>query len=335
MLNPKKVQSTTSVPEWTALMLVGAAFIWGATFIAGRHLAVNTPPLLSAFLRFLIASLVMYFFLPTKPSQHSLSANHKLLIFLLGLIGIFFYNVCFFSSFQFISASRSSLIVAMSPAGIGLASFIFLNERIGITQWLGIVFSLVGVATIIISKDPTALAMGANTWKGDSFIMGCVASWVTYTMISKRIIAAIGIINSLFYSLVVGTVLLGAAALITGQANLTAILQLSYLDWLSLLFLGVLSSALSCLWYYKGIEQIGATQASVYISLVPVFGVSLGMLLLNEPITLLMVIGGIKVILGVYLCNWRATNLSRDTLSEKEESWGGASSRQAVANQSD
>lgn len=97
--------------------------------------------------------------------------------------------------------------------------------------------------------------------------------------------------------------LLGGAALTTGQANLTTILQLSYLEWLSLFFLGIFGSALAYVWYYKGIEQIGATQAGVYIALVPVFGVGLGLFLLNEPITLPMVIGGITVILGVYFCN--------------------------------
>lgn len=175
MVNSKK-NVTTDAPKWISLMLVGVAFIWGGTFIAGRYLAIDTPPLLSAFLRFLIASLVLYFFLPTKHNKCSLSAKNKLLIFLLGFTGIFCYNICFFYGFQFISASRGSLIVAINPAGIGLTSFIFLHERIGLTKWLGILLSLIGVVTIIISKDPAALTMGENTWKGDLLILGCVTS---------------------------------------------------------------------------------------------------------------------------------------------------------------
>jgi drug/metabolite transporter (DMT)-like permease len=304
MINFKNKKSMKESVLLTSLMLVGVAFIWGGTFIAGRHLSVNTPPLLSASIRFLIASVTLSFFLPNKQNKSLLNKNTKIRIFFLGLTGIFFYNICFFYGFQFISASRGSLIVALNPAGIGLVSFIFLHEQIRPIKWLGIMLSLIGVFIIVISKDPTALSMDVNTWKGDLFLLGCVACWVTYSVASKRVISEIGTIHSVFYSLVVGTILLGVTALSTNQANLVNILELSYSQWFSLLFLGVFGSALAYVWYYKGIEKIGATQAGVYIALVPVFGIILGMLLLKEPITLPMIIGGIIVILGVYFCNW-------------------------------
>ncbi|MEH1906836.1 EamA family transporter [Nostoc sp.] len=74
---------------------------------------------------------------------------------------------------------------------------------------------------------------------------------------------------------------------------------------LSLSFLGILGSALAYVWYYKGkgIEKVGATRTGVYITLVPLFAVILGRIILHEPITIIMMIGGLSVLAGIVLCN--------------------------------
>lgn len=45
------------------LMMIAVALIWGGTFIAGRQLPLEIPPLVSAFFRFFIACIVLVFFL--------------------------------------------------------------------------------------------------------------------------------------------------------------------------------------------------------------------------------------------------------------------------------
>jgi drug/metabolite transporter (DMT)-like permease len=61
--NDKK---NTFVPTPTTLSLIGVAAIWGGTFIAGRQLADSSPPILSAFLRFAIASIALALCLPRQ-----------------------------------------------------------------------------------------------------------------------------------------------------------------------------------------------------------------------------------------------------------------------------
>ena len=56
----------------------------------------------------------------------------------LGCFGIFFYNLCFFYGLHYINASRASLIVALNPAVIGVASWWLFKERLGAAKWLGI-----------------------------------------------------------------------------------------------------------------------------------------------------------------------------------------------------
>ncbi|MFM9264498.1 DMT family transporter [Tychonema sp. BBK16] len=296
-----KYTKNTLIPPTTTLSLIGVAIIWGGTFIAGRQLADSSPPLLSAFIRFFIASIVLAFCLP--PQQKNLNVAQKIRVLFLGTFGIFLYNICFFYGLQHISASRASLIVSINPAVIALSAFLFMQEKLSPMKLAGIAACLIGASAIILNKDPSAIIANSTTWKGDLLILGCVISWVTYSVFSRPLIREIGSINAVFYSVLTGTILLFFAVLINGDLTLKNLLNLGIVQIICLFFLGIFGSALAYVWYYKGIEKIGATRAGVYIALVPLFAVIFGQVILHEPINIIMIIGGLLVLIGIVLCN--------------------------------
>jgi drug/metabolite transporter (DMT)-like permease len=297
----QKDKKNTLMPTTTTLSLIGVAAIWGGTFIAGRQLADSSPPLLSAFIRFFIASIALALCLPRK--EKNLDVAQKFRVIFLGLFGIFFYNICFFYGLQYISASRASLIVSINPAVIALSAFLFMHEKLSPVKLAGIAACLIGASTIILSKDPAALVTNPVTWKGDLLILGCVISWVIYSVFSRPLIKQIGSINAVFYSVLTGTIMLLFAVLIKGDLTIKNLLNLGIVQVICLFFLGGFGSALAYVLYYKGIEKIGATRAGVYIALVPLFGVTFGQVILHEPINIIMIIGGLLVLMGIVLCN--------------------------------
>ena len=206
------------VPTPTTLSLIGVAGIWGGTFIAGRQLADSSPPLLSAFLQFLIASIALALCLPRQ--KITLNRAQKNRVFLLGLFGIFFYNICFFYGLQYISASRASLIVSINPAIIALTAFLFMDEKLSLVKQVGIAACLIGAFTIIISKDPAAITTNSTTWKRDLLILGCVVSWVTYSIFSRPLIRELGSIHAVFYSVLTGTIMLFFTVLIKRRVEI-------------------------------------------------------------------------------------------------------------------
>jgi drug/metabolite transporter (DMT)-like permease len=56
-------------------------------------------------------------------------------------------------------------------------------------------------------------------------------------------------------------------------------------------------------WYYEGIKKIGPTKAGLFINVVPLSAVVLAFFLLNEPLTLSLLIGTVLVSTGIYLTN--------------------------------
>lgn len=288
----------------TYMKLAAVTMIWGGTFVAGRYLSGTLDPVLAASLRFALASLALLVFLGlariplVRPNPRQL-----LQLAMLGFFGIFFYNLCFFYGLQFINASRASLIVALNPAVIGLASWWLFKERLGASKVAGIVLCLAGAALVIISRNPQVLSEATNTWRGDLLIFGCVVGWGIYSLFSRGLNQSLGPLQMVTWSILLGTLMLTVTTLMMGRFTLEAMGRVHLAQGLSLMYLGVLGSALAYIGYYDGIRRIGATRSGVFIALNPLTAVICGALLLDEPLSLPMLAGGAVILLGVYLCN--------------------------------
>jgi drug/metabolite transporter (DMT)-like permease len=286
------------------LKLAAVTMIWGGTFVAGRFLANSLSPLFAASLRFLLASVALLLFLLlarvplVQPSWRQWAQ-----LALLGFFGIFFYNLCFFYGLHYINASRASLIVALNPAVIGLASWLLFKERLSRAKVLGIAICITGAGMVIVSRNPQLLAANADAWIGDLLIFGCVLSWGIYSLFSKELNQTLGPVQTVTYSILLGTAMLWITSALRGELNVDALISLGPQQWLSLMYLGVLGSALAYIGYYDGIRKIGATRSGVFIALNPLTAVILGALLLGEQLTLAMCLGGGLILAGIYLCN--------------------------------
>lgn len=298
----QRVPIASDLPVYLKLSMV--TMVWGGTFVAGRILSGVLEPLLAASLRFSLASLALLLFLGlariplARPTM-----KQALQLATLGFFGIFFYNLCFFYGLQYIHASRASLIVALNPAVIGLASWWMFKERLGRSKVLGIALCIGGAGLVIVSRDPSSLQSAAQGWMGDLLISGCVLGWGIYSLFSKGLNESLGPLQTVTWSILLGAVMLWAVCMAGGEAHLEPLRGLDTRQWLSLLFLGVLGSALAYIAWYDGIRRIGATRCGVFIALNPLIAVLLGALLLGERLTAPMWMGGGLILAGIFLCN--------------------------------
>lgn len=288
----------------TYFKLAAVTMIWGGTFVAGRYLAADVNPLLAASLRFLLASLALLLFMALARVRLVRPTSGQLLqLAVLGFFGIFFYNLCFFYGLQYINASRASLIVALNPAVIGLASWLLFKERLGPFKWLGIMLCIGGAGWVIANRNPQWFQGSASAWIGDMLIFGCVAGWGVYSLCSRSLNQSLGPLQTVTWSILLGTLMLVFTTAVTGHVRLGELVAIHLPQLLSLVYLGVLGSALAYIGYYDAIRRIGATRAGVFIALNPLTAVICGALLLDEPLTAPMYAGGAVILLGIYLCN--------------------------------
>jgi drug/metabolite transporter (DMT)-like permease len=285
----------------TYLSLVLTTLFWGGTFIAGRALASTVPPATAAFFRFAIASVALLFLCRLIDGRLTLPPPRLWFsLFLLGLTGVFSYNICFFNGLHYIEAGRASLIIALNPLAITLFASLLLKEPLSVRQFIGIIVSLVGALFVISNGHPFAIFSG-GFGKGELAILGCVASWATYSLIGRTVLTTMTPLSAVFYSSMIGCLLLVPPAL--NEGSLLAATTYSLKTTANLAFLGLCGTAIGFSLYYQAIRKIGATRSGVFINLVPFFAIILSWLILGEAVKPVVLSGGLLVLTGVTLTN--------------------------------
>jgi len=283
------------------LKLFLTAVLWGGTFVAGRIAAQDMGPAAGSFLRFAVASLLLIAMTWQVEGRLPLPARRQLLpLFLLGLTGVAAYNIFFFLGLKLIPASRASLIVASNPVFIALGAALLFKERLTAARAAGIALCLTG-AVIVISRGDISGLLGAGIGAGETFILGCIVSWVSYSLIGRGVLKEVSPLVAVAYACLIGTIILAAPAFAEGM--IPALPGYSLTSWAAILFLGLLGSAVAFIWYYEGIKALGPTRAAVFINFVPVSGVLLGWLILDETVNLSLLFGAVLVISGAWLTN--------------------------------
>jgi drug/metabolite transporter (DMT)-like permease len=282
----------------TYIKLLLMALCWGGTFIAGRVLAQSVGPFSGAFLRFAVASLCLSaIMLRHERALPRPSARDILILLIMGLTGIFAYNVLFLKGLKLIEAGRASVIIACNPIFIALMSAVFFQERLNGLKMTGIVVSVSGAVTVICRGDWSILFSAGFGW-GELYIFGCVASWVAYSLLGKAVMSSLSPLTAVTYSSVAGTVCLFPAALMEDLSRAAAYPPDA---WVSIFYLGFFGTVLGFIWYYQGIQRIGPVRAGLFINFVPVFALLLAFLILKESVTLYLLIGACLVSSGVVL----------------------------------
>jgi len=282
------------------LKLLLTAIFWGGTFVAGRSLAQNVGPFSAAFFRFAVASVFLVFLTWKIEGKLPITKGSQIFsILLLGLTGVFCYNLFFFKGLKLIEAGRAAIIIANNPILIALFSAVFFKEKLNAVKIAGIVISVSG-AMVAISRGNLAELLEGNLGWGEFYIFLCVASWVVFSLLGKAVMSGLSPLASVTCSSITGTLLLFIPAF---REDLTHCMDYSISDWGNILYLGFFGTVLGFVWFYEGIDQIGPTKAGLFINFVPISAILLAFLILGEPLTVSLLVGTILVTTGVYLTN--------------------------------
>jgi drug/metabolite transporter (DMT)-like permease len=286
------------------LKLVLVALFWGGTFIAGRIIAQAVPHLIAATGRFAVAcALLLPLAWKLEGGLPRLNRSQLMATFVLGVTGIFIYNICFFAALSRMPAGRTALFVALNPIVTALALALLFRERLGARKWAGIALAFVGAAIIITRGD----ALGAlhdisqSIGVGELLMFCAISGWAAYTIIGRHALRGLSPIAATTYASLWGLLLLACGAAFELPA-----LDASRFTWeviASIVYLGAFGTVIGFIWYYEGVKAIGPARTAVFNNLVPVFGITMAALLLHEPILTSMVVGGALVIAGVTLTN--------------------------------
>ncbi|MFO7835206.1 MAG: DMT family transporter [Candidatus Thorarchaeota archaeon] len=288
-------------------MILACMFFWGGSWVSGKILVDVAPPFTIGFFRFAIASV---FFLPLlllrKDSfDSSLSRSDYGYFVLLGLTGIFGYGILFLTGMRFTTAAQGSIIAGFNPASVSIFAHIIHKEELE-SRWryVGFVLSFLGIVFVIGVQS--LINFRLEYLIGNLLILCAMIIWGIYSSIGKAAMNKMSSIQATAGGTFVGAGFFAAGAVAEGFWSLPAMTNPVF--WLQVAFLGILVTFVSFLFYFHAIRNLGATQTSVFINLVPVFGTSLSIFLLQEPIYWTFIVGLVLVVLGILVINYPKTH---------------------------
>jgi drug/metabolite transporter (DMT)-like permease len=209
------------------------------------------------------------------------------------------YQLLFMHGMRWTAAGDASLIIPLNPVFTVLLAVPMLGQKISARMSIGLLVGICGVAVVIGWSPNSGIPIGHRIL-GDLMILFAALSWAATSNLTKIMLSWERGYSSLeivvWYS-VTGWVLLSPWMLVENWGS--ALPEPSSSEWLTIAYLGIISTVLSYVLFAKGIELIGPTAASSYVFLVPVFGVLGGWLLLDEEIGASMILGFLLIVAGV------------------------------------
>ncbi|MFX3673558.1 MAG: DMT family transporter [Paenisporosarcina sp.] len=273
------------------LLILLTTCLMGSSFAVGKIGLSYSSPLLLAGLRFTLAGLIMAVIVIAFKRPHPDSKRNWIKILIIGNFQTAGVMGCIFLSLRTITASESSILTFTNPLLVVVFGTIFLQTRYKLYQWFGVILGLVGVS----------ITMGTQIEFKIGILFGILSSvfWAISTLFVKKwgVFFDTWVLSA--YQMLFGGVLLLFGSFILEKPNFI----LNSNSLFILLWLSIMSSIFQfAVWYFL-LQKGDPGKTSAFLFLAPFFGVLSGWLLLGETLYPSLIIGGLFIIISIYLVN--------------------------------
>ncbi len=244
------------------------------------------------------------FALPHVRRQWPLIRAHWRVLLLLGVLGVGSHNALAYLGLNYTSATNGVILNSFIPVMIIALSWLFLRQRLSNVQVAGVIVSLAGVLTIL-ARGSLEQLLEFRLNPGDIFVIFSMLLWSLYTICLRWRPPGLDMLAFLFVIACVGTA--AVLPLYLGEAMLSRQVEWTWEVVAALAGVGLFSSFVAYIFWNRGVEQVGASVAGLFVHLMPVFGTILAWLFLGERLQIFHVAGIALILTGIYVTSRTAT----------------------------
>jgi drug/metabolite transporter (DMT)-like permease len=203
---------------------------------------------------------------------------------------------------KYTAAGDASLMITFNPLFTALLAIPFLGEKMNLQLGGGLLLAVSGVIILFLYSPNVEIPFDTRLL-GDLLIAGAALSWAASTILMKKAMTTesepLSPLHLTVWASVIGLLIMTPWA--GYEVWQQGISNPSNESWISILFLAILSTVVSYVWFADGIKTIGAGKSALYVYLVPPFGIISGWLLIDERLGWSLVVSFILIISGVAL----------------------------------
>lgn len=276
------------------LLIALAAISWGTVGVVVKSLYESTTlsPLVVGFYRLALSVPVLLLALSGLGKKaFQIKARDIPVIVLMGAM-LAFYQLCYFAAIPRVGVAIATLVtLCTAPVIVALLSVLFLKERLETNVITALVIAVVGTF-LLVGFQP---ASGGQVFSGVLLALGSATGYALVALTSRRL-STYHPLQPVAFGFTVGALVLLPFALSPG---LTTSLNVS--NWFSLLYLGLIPTALAYTLFTLGMRTTKATVATIVTLLEPFTAVILAFLLFREQLSVTAILGGVLLIAAIVL----------------------------------
>ena len=270
--------------------------LWASSFIALKYAFLHYDPMVVIFARMAIALLFVLIFFPKVFRNVDIRKNDIKYLSLMALFEPCLYFVFEAEALVNTTASQAGMITALLPVMVALGAWFWIGEKISLRIIVGGLMAFGGAVWLSLGGEASSYAPNPLYGNVMEFLAMVMAVGYTLTLkhLSKRF-------NPLF--LTAFQALVGSLFFLPFLLFPSTVTPVTFplFPSLAVLYLGVAVSFGAYGLYNYGVSTIPASEASLFINLIPVFAVVLAYFLLDEQLGWSEIFGGTVILLGVYI----------------------------------
>lgn len=288
-------------PKLIAALLI-VAIVWGTTYLGIRVAVQTIPPWFVTAIRQGIAAIILLVILLSNKQLKWIGWKNLTQQMLLSTLMIVLANGMTTLAEQSVPSGLTSLLNALSPIAVFLGSVAFGLEKRTFKGFLGVIIGFTGVAFIF--KDGLTDLLDPNYSVGIFCIAIAILAWTSGTIYTKKyVIAGSNILLNLFYQFSFACLVQFVLAFLFSSKIDPSTWSLE--SFASVVYLGVFGSVVGYVCYSYALKKVTATEVSILSYFNTIIALFLGWLILDEVITIDLLIATALIILGVFITNYR------------------------------
>lgn len=286
--------------KWLAIgALILVTVIWGGGFVASDIALESMKPFQIMMVRFLLASVLMGVISRGQRKSEEKLKDRTGAIKAGVLMGVTLFMGFAFQiiGLQYTTPSKNAFLTALNVVIVPFIAFVILKKKIGAKGIIGAVMSVLGVALLSLNGSFTVSL-------GDGLTLFCAVGFAFQIFFTSEFVKKYpaSVLNTV--QMFTAFVLSAISLMIFGENDF----QVTTQGWLSVLYLGVVSTTICYLLQTACQKYIDETKAAIILSMESVFGTIFSILILHEVVTVRMVIGCAVILAAVIISNMSETS---------------------------
>jgi drug/metabolite transporter (DMT)-like permease len=272
-----------------------AAAIWGGMYVVSKLILDIIPPYTLLSMRLILGILVLWLAVQFFGGMR-FTRSQTITALGVGFVGFGVSVGLQFVGTRLSTASNASLVTSAVPTFVLPFAAWLLKEGITRQRVIALIVSLLGVLAVI---DPRSASLSPDLFWGNIVLVGAALTWALYSVLVRLTSRDLPLLPATMVYFAGGLLLTLPASVIELQRIPIGTITAGVL--MGVLYLGVISTALAMFLWNKAFATLEAGVASLTIFAQPVVGAGLGAIFLHEKLTLLYLVGGILIGLGLWL----------------------------------